>query len=175
MTERLKNIIYRKILSSLADSRLITFKDERTIWIIDPHTTKWLIEIDGNRTLQWRGDFFDRVFSIFGMTSLEYSEILKDFFEELLYSDEIQQKLNENKEYTHYTIEGLEYIMFDFIREGFIENLLINGQMVHSFSDEKENKKLFISLFIRSYYSSEMIDKIVDLVIRGKLYGLNTT
>ena len=82
VSERLKNIIYKRLNKELGHVEIIPYKD--SIFFIDRENKYWYFEFDKSGTLWWRYSFFENFFLIFSLENEEYKTILGDWVEEVL-------------------------------------------------------------------------------------------
>ena len=82
VSEKLKNIIYKRLNKELGHVEIIPYKD--SIFFIDRENKYWYFEFDKSGTLWWRYSFFENFFLIFSLENEEYKTILGDWVEEVL-------------------------------------------------------------------------------------------
>lgn len=136
-----------------------------SIWIINPITKKWLVEIDHNRTLFWRTTFFDRIFSIFGMDHSEYTEILVNFFESMVNIPEINKILFPNKNDDKYSLFGTAYLRIRFIDENIVGEILNASNFITNIGDLRIKNYRNVYLFPAVYSKSPIVLDMMDAAI----------
>jgi len=83
ISDRLKEIIFKKLYSDLSRVEMIHYKT--FIWFIDREEKYWYFRYDkSNGQLLWRYGFFSDFFTIFTMDNNEFVPILSSWVEEVL-------------------------------------------------------------------------------------------
>lgn len=136
-----------------------------SIWIINPITKKWLVEIDHNRTLFWRTTFFDRIFSIFGMDHTEYTEILVNFFESMVNAPKINKILFPNNNDDKYSLLGTAYLRIRFIDDNIVGEILNTSNFITNIGNLRIKNYRNVHLFPTVYSKSPIVLDMMDAAI----------
>ena len=83
ISNKLKDIIYKKLYSELSHLEIIRYKEE--IWFIDRDNKYWYFIYNDNGTMWWKYGFFCTFFEFFSITDEdEFGPILSSWVEEVL-------------------------------------------------------------------------------------------
>ena len=123
MTDRLKEIIFKKLNTDLSKVEIIVHNE--SIWFIDRENKYWYLELVPSGKLYWRYQFFTQFFDLFTMDRERYEPLIKEWVELVLklgvestktYSDgfnpKVESVLNSGVTSTH-EIAGLSNDIVD--------------------------------------------------------------
>ena len=83
VSNRLKEVIYKKLYSELSHLEIIEYKNE--IWFIDREDRRWYFIYNTNGTMWWKYGFFCNFFEFFSITERDkFGPILSSWVEEVL-------------------------------------------------------------------------------------------
>ena len=82
MTDRLKGIIFNKLITDLSGVEMIIHNN--SIWFIDRENKYWYLELVNDGKLYWRYQFFFQFFSLFSMDREEFEPLIKEWVELVL-------------------------------------------------------------------------------------------
>ena len=82
MTDRLKEIIFKKLNTDLSKVEIIVHNE--SIWFIDRENNYWYLELVKPGKLYWRYPFFTQFFDLFTMDRERYEPLIKEWVELVL-------------------------------------------------------------------------------------------
>jgi hypothetical protein len=82
VTNKLKEIIFKKLYKDLSHVEIITYEND--IWFIDRDDKYWFFKYDSTGRLWWRRLYFNNFFTLFSLTSIEFVPIISSWVEEVL-------------------------------------------------------------------------------------------
>lgn len=82
MTDRLKEIIFKKLNTDLSKVEIIVHNE--SIWFIDRENKYWYLELVPSGKLYWRYQFFTQFFDLFTMDRERYEPLIKEWVELVL-------------------------------------------------------------------------------------------
>ena len=82
VTDRLKQLIFKRLYRELGNAEIIQYKD--SIWFINREEKYWYFEFEKAGTLYWRYSFFPSFFTIFSLERDDFEPILTSWVEEVL-------------------------------------------------------------------------------------------
>lgn len=82
VTDRLKQIIFKRLYEELGNCEIIPYKS--SIWFINRKEKDWYFELDENGVLWWRYYFFKSFFEMFSMSPDDFTPVLSSWVEEVL-------------------------------------------------------------------------------------------
>lgn len=82
MTDRLKEIIFKKLNTDLSKVEIIVHNE--SIWFIDRENKYWYLELVKSGKLYWRYQFFTQFFDLFTMDRERYEPLIKEWVELVL-------------------------------------------------------------------------------------------
>lgn len=82
MTDRIKKIIFNKLITDLSGVEMIIHNN--SIWFIDRENKYWYLELVNDGKLYWRYQFFFQFFSLFSMDREEFEPLIKEWVELVL-------------------------------------------------------------------------------------------
>jgi hypothetical protein len=84
VTNKLKEIIFKKLYKDLSHVEIITYEND--IWFIDRDDKYWFFKYDSTGRLWWRRIYFNNFFTLFSLSSTEFVPIISSWVEEVLNS-----------------------------------------------------------------------------------------
>lgn len=82
MTDRLKEIIFKKLNTDLSKVEIIVHNE--SIWFIDRENKYWYLELVPSGKLYWRYQFFTQFFDLFTMDREKFEPLIKEWVELVL-------------------------------------------------------------------------------------------
>ncbi len=82
VSDRLKDIIFKKLYKELSKVEIISYKD--SVYFIDRDNKYWYFEYENEGKLWWRYDFFKSFFVLFSLESPDFDKIMSEWVEEVL-------------------------------------------------------------------------------------------
>ena len=82
VSDRLKDIIFKKLYKELSKVEIIPYKD--SVYFIDRDNKYWYFEYEKKGMLWWRYDFFHNFFVLFSLESHECEKVMGEWVEEVL-------------------------------------------------------------------------------------------
>ena len=80
--DRLKKIIFKKLVKDLSHVEIIQYKG--SIWFIDRNDRSWYLELKNSGNLWWKYYFFDRFFQAFSLEQSDYEPLIAEWVEQVL-------------------------------------------------------------------------------------------
>ena len=84
VTDKLKQIIFKRLNKELGNAEIIPYKD--SIWFIDREEKYWYFDFENSGALYWRYGFFPNFFEMFSLEREDFEPILASWVEEVLNS-----------------------------------------------------------------------------------------
>ena len=91
VTDRLKQIIFKRLYEELGNCEIIPYKS--SIWFINRENKYWYFELEEGGTLWWRYHFFIPFFDMFSMSPDDFKSVLSSWVEEVLNCKVVTTKL----------------------------------------------------------------------------------
>ena len=82
VSDRLKDIIFKKLYKELSKVEIISYKD--SVYFIDRDNKYWYFEYENEGKLWWRYDFFKSFFVLFSLESPDFDKVMSEWVEEVL-------------------------------------------------------------------------------------------
>jgi len=82
VSDRLKDIIFKKLYKELSKVEIIPYKD--SVYFIDRDNEYWYFEYEKKGKLWWRYNFFLNFFVLFSLEPHEYEKVMGEWVEEVL-------------------------------------------------------------------------------------------
>jgi len=82
VSDRLKQVIFKRLYKELGNAEIIPYKD--SVWFIDRENCYWYFQLSKEGCLFWRYSFFPSFFSIFSLGQSEFEPIISSWVEEVL-------------------------------------------------------------------------------------------
>jgi hypothetical protein len=84
VSEKLKTIIKNKLSNDLKHAEIMYEDETGSIWLIDREKQYWYLELDKERNLLWRYNYFIDFFNLFSMDQSEFQPIITEWVEDIL-------------------------------------------------------------------------------------------
>ena len=82
VSDRLKDIIFKKLYKELSKVEIIPYKD--SVYFIDRDNEYWYFEYEKKGKLWWRYNFFLNFFVLFSLEPHEYEKVMGEWVEEVI-------------------------------------------------------------------------------------------
>jgi len=82
VSDRLKDIIFKKLYKELSKVEIIPYKD--SVYFIDRDNKYWYFEYEKKGMLWWRYAFFHTFFVLFSLEPYDYEKVMGEWVEEVL-------------------------------------------------------------------------------------------
>ena len=82
VSDRLKDIIFKKLYKELSKVEIIPYKD--SVYFIDRDNVYWYFEYEKKGKLWWRYNFFLNFFVLFSLEPHEYEKVMGEWVEEVI-------------------------------------------------------------------------------------------
>lgn len=82
VSDRLKNLIFKRLYKELSKVEIIPYQD--SIYFIDRDNKYWYFEYEKDGKLWYRYDFFISFFVLFSLEWYEYDKVMGEWVEEVL-------------------------------------------------------------------------------------------
>jgi len=82
VSDRLKNLIFKRLYKELSKVEIISYKD--SVYFIDRDNKYWYFDYEKDGKLWYRYDFFKNFFVLFSLEWYEYEKVMGEWVEEVL-------------------------------------------------------------------------------------------